>query len=234
MGWILFFCCHLANLRFAEAKGNESRGIKVDTIPSDISYSILSLNYDLIVENVCEFFRNSYWWKETDQFQFARSPYDTPGPHWPLLIKIHGSIDTGDIIPPTFNKGLYGSDLPQSWRHAHQLLLRANEIRVIGYSLPQTDSYIKYLLMASVDKLKDLDRIDWIAMDSQGQLTDRLRTFIQFDNKFIAKTNTENYLSAILNKTTFSAQASGHNNVTFDELELAHQEFFSSSGEKIL
>lgn len=49
------------------------------------------------------------------------------------------------IIPPTFNKGAENSYLNQVWSSAAEALKEAENIIVIGYSLPETDQFFKYL-----------------------------------------------------------------------------------------
>jgi hypothetical protein len=227
------FVASLAGLCFRDVTRQGTRRIAVEKTPNDINYSVLSLNYDLVLEKVCQFLERSYRWEPIRRIGSAPNASASDEQVWPTIVKLHGSIDTRDIIPPTFNKGLYGSDLPESWRQAYHMLQHANEIRVIGYSLPLTDSYIKYLLMASVDKLKDLDRIDWITTDSGNVMTERLRQFLSFKDKYIAKSDVSSYLNAVLVHATHPAQSSGNAEVLFDKLEHAHEEFMNSYGAKI-
>jgi NAD-dependent SIR2 family protein deacetylase len=49
------------------------------------------------------------------------------------------------IVPPTWNKGAYHDDLRLVWKAAADELREARNIYVIGYSLPETDSFFRYL-----------------------------------------------------------------------------------------
>ena len=49
------------------------------------------------------------------------------------------------IIPPTFNKGAENQYLSEVWRSSVEVLKEAENIIVIGYSLPETDQFFKYL-----------------------------------------------------------------------------------------
>ena len=49
------------------------------------------------------------------------------------------------IIPPSWNKGQYRTELANVWRTAAQELGRATDIIVCGYSFPQTDSFFRDL-----------------------------------------------------------------------------------------
>jgi len=58
------------------------------------------------------------------------------------------------IIPPTFFKMMSNFHLQQIWRHAESALMSARRIVFCGYSLPDADLHIKYLL-----KRAELNRI---------------------------------------------------------------------------
>jgi NAD-dependent SIR2 family protein deacetylase len=48
------------------------------------------------------------------------------------------------IVPPTWNKGRFHTDLSVVWRSAAKHLSEAERIFVIGYSLPKTDEFFHY------------------------------------------------------------------------------------------
>jgi hypothetical protein len=48
------------------------------------------------------------------------------------------------IVPPTWNKGKFHSPLASVWRAAAQHLSEAENVFVIGYSLPPTDEFFRY------------------------------------------------------------------------------------------
>jgi hypothetical protein len=50
------------------------------------------------------------------------------------------------LIPPTWNKMAYNKDLKNIWHNAAIELRDAKYLLIIGYSLPETDSFFKYLL----------------------------------------------------------------------------------------
>lgn len=49
------------------------------------------------------------------------------------------------IVPPTWNKTQYHKEIENVWRRAAQHLSEAENIFVIGYSLPETDQFFRYL-----------------------------------------------------------------------------------------
>jgi len=65
--------------------------------------------------------------------------------------------DTPLIIPPTWTKTEYQSLLSTVWKHAAEEISKAKNIFIIGYSLPETDEFFKYLLglgMIDIVRLK--------------------------------------------------------------------------------
>lgn len=54
------------------------------------------------------------------------------------------------IEPPTIDKSYAGRILSAIWGRAYDALASAFHIIVIGYSFPENDGYVKYLLMASL------------------------------------------------------------------------------------
>jgi len=49
------------------------------------------------------------------------------------------------IVPPTWNKAEYGNVIASVWRRAAKEMSEAENIVVIGYSLPPTDQFFQYL-----------------------------------------------------------------------------------------
>ena len=60
---------------------------------------------------------------------------------------INGRVLDGPpvIVPPSWNKNSYHGQLSNVWAKASQELASAENIVVIGYSLPETDSFFRYL-----------------------------------------------------------------------------------------
>lgn len=56
------------------------------------------------------------------------------------------------IIPPTYQKVYSNAHLSQVWLRAEHLLRRASSVVFVGYSLPESDVHIKYLLKKSLFK----------------------------------------------------------------------------------
>jgi hypothetical protein len=70
------------------------------------------------------------------------------------------------LVPPSWNKTQYQQQFKQIWRHAAKELSEADDIRVIGYSLPQSDAFFRDLLalgLAGTTRLKSFSVIDPLA-----------------------------------------------------------------------
>lgn len=66
------------------------------------------------------------------------------------------------LIPPTWNKTDYHSHVKIIWKYAVQELSEAENIFIIGYSMPETDLFFKYLLgLGTINPVKRLKKL-WI------------------------------------------------------------------------
>jgi len=187
---------------------------EVQTHPAT-NYSIVTLNYDLIPETICAYVKR----------------YAIPsGGARPLtfdgkLAKLHGSIDTSILVPPTWNKGVT-QDIVPTWKLAHEILANATQLRIIGYSLAQADAYVRYLLKSATMKESHLRRIDVICRDADGSAKVRYDEFIntKFGDYRFAAAEVETYLSRHVN----AYESVGPGVRSLDKLESAHNDFMSN------
>ncbi|MCJ7585422.1 MAG: hypothetical protein MUO30_11730 [Anaerolineales bacterium] len=166
---------------------------EIDKNPS-VQYSVITLNYDLVLENYANYLSSI---SQGTELKFTR-PRDRRRQHYPYLVKLHGSIDNHAIIPPTWNKTI-NAQISTEWKMAYKLLSSANYIRIVGYSLPNNDAYVRYLLKASILKSENLKRIDVLCKDDSGIVRERYDSFItlpypkyRFCNGYV-----ERYLSIV-------------------------------------
>ena len=62
------------------------------------------------------------------------------------LVHCGSALGTGPVIvPPTWNKGMYHSQIDQVWKKAARHLSEAEYVFIIGYSYPPTDEFFRYL-----------------------------------------------------------------------------------------
>jgi hypothetical protein len=187
-------------------------------------YTVVSLNYDRVLEQSTEFLRSN--WRLPEQFDFRRYPstLDVEPKGRCILAKLHGSVETGPtgIIPPTANKS-WNSSILGAWQVAFSALAGANRIRILGYSLPDNDAFFRYLLKAAGTKASNLKSIDVVCLDPDGDVRLRYEDFIETAKlRFRGDLSTEHYLDAVRGAT---------NGVQTDDplvvdLEKAHRSLF--------
>jgi hypothetical protein len=112
-------------------------------------------------------------------------------PDAPRLIKLHGCVSDGQIIPPTWRKGA-SDGLARQWAAARDVLSQANHLRVVGYSLPVSDSYVRYLLKATLSGAPHLKSIDVLTLNPEDEV--RYRSFITFRDMRFRTRNAADYL----------------------------------------
>lgn len=239
----------VANLHRLELRRDENRrGIHYDgrvINEPDRHYSVITLNYDLVLELAGQEIQDRFG----EMQSFERQPdFDRLEERVTPLAKIHGSVDDGTIIPPTWNKGLAEEKIVTAWKLAYELLREANYIRIIGYSLPKSDSYIKYLLRAALPESKSVSHVkqlDVLCYDPDGSVKERYDEFIDWPNYRFVSGRTESYLKGIANYTMLESGANtgryrGHplehpdllgprrnvNPIKFACIEKGHEEFF--------
>jgi hypothetical protein len=148
---------------------------------------------------------------------------------------MHGSVSDGSIIPPTFNKGLYLKKVPPAWGDAYDVLRNAHENRIIGYSLPQSDTYIKYILKAARATTKVLEHIDVVCFDPDPheEVKKRYDEFILFRYYKFCNRKTEDYLEKVNESRQILTDHLGQDivhRVEFNHLESAHEKFCAANG----
>lgn len=186
-----------------------------------VRYSVVTLNYDLILETGAQQVRR----RTCGDLSFSRDPKDLSSPTFNgvLLAKLHGSIDTYDIIPPTWSKTLPTPGPGTDWELAFKLLSRANHIRFIGYSLPAGDSNVRYLFQAAVARSEHLKTIHVICKDPDGGVRRRYDDLVVFPNYRFHEGDTEEYLSRVENSSQEWPEGGQYFN-----LEFAHNAVFGA------
>jgi hypothetical protein len=157
-------------------------GVSIPFSRNNNSNSVISLNYDLLIENMLiEYNRlnlRKFEDARTFKFEYGNNiEYDLEAKYYnnPMKVeiaKLHGSLNFKNdiIIPPTWNK-TNNPEIKSIWQLAFNLLSNANKIVFIGYSLPQTDAYLKYLLINAINKNENLKRIEVINPDDEKETT---------------------------------------------------------------
>ena len=182
-------------------------------------YDIITVNYDAVLDSFTRFFAEYYGADHIESSSEEEAPDALMSPR---IARLHGSVTVGTVVPPTWSKGLSESILSE-WQRGFEMLRNANQLRIIGYSLPETDAYIRYLLKAASLKTFNLKKIDIICLDPDGSVQDRYASFIDFDGYRFANRSVEDYLRC--NMDLIKKPLSDR--LDCSTLEFAHSKFFS-------
>jgi hypothetical protein len=188
-------------------------------------YSIITLNYDLVFENLLEAILKNY--KNENNIDFIKDVYF---PDWnnPHLAKLHGCVKTGSIIPPTWAKSMQ-KGISKIWENAFNIIKNSNELRILGYSLPISDAYIKYLLKAAVMNAPHLKTIDVIIKDQTGEIKQRYDEFICFNYYRFLNCDIVLYLNSLKECQKKYLHEFGDSNLEMNRLESMHNDFMENN-----
>jgi hypothetical protein len=221
--WYGNFVANLFGLAVTRDSAHDSFTVVQE--PRDSRYHVITLNYDLVLEDVLGFVGREYACPGALAFQRPSAKQALDPDSCAMLCKLHGSIDAGPIVPPTWNKSLRREILPE-WKAAHTALSKANHIRVLGYSLPDGDAYFRYLLKAGVLRSNHLKSFDVVCLDDGGTVAARYEAFVDFPFFRFRSGRTEDYLQP-LKPPMPTRQTDGTGKLVFNSLEAAHATFFS-------
>jgi hypothetical protein len=212
-----------ASEHWIQSNGDRTRSVKISTIERAFQYSVITFNYDHILELPFEFLCQRY---QTDP-SLGFSQAGQAAPRRSELAQLHGGVGQNNIVPPTWNKTVFRKIRP-AWNTAFRLLSEANHIRFIGYSLPPSDAYARYLFKAAALESKHLKHIDVLCLDGDGSIRENYERFIAFKYRRFISADTLNYLKTHLE--IYQAQMDTSSAaVNYDRLERAHEEFFSKN-----
>jgi hypothetical protein len=117
---------------------------------------------------------------------------DDPKEHRIILSNdIERMGESAFIVPPTWNKTGYYNPIQKIWSQAAKELSEARAIYTFGYSLPESDSFFRYLYALSTNSKTRLRRF-WV-FDPDSRVEDRYKSLIGrgtedrfrfFDEKF--------------------------------------------------
>jgi hypothetical protein len=82
------------------------------------------------------------------------------------------------IVPPTWNKGVYQDMLKPVWRQAASALAAAENIFVMGYSLPASDQFFRSFYSISTISDTMIDRFWVYDPNNSAEVTDRYKTLL--------------------------------------------------------
>jgi hypothetical protein len=85
------------------------------------------------------------------------------------------------LVPPTWNKTEYHQTIGRVWRRAAAELAAATNVVVVGYSLPETDSFFRYLFALGSEGRTRIRRFWVLNPDPDGTVRQRFERFIGGD-----------------------------------------------------
>lgn len=86
------------------------------------------------------------------------------------------SSATPYLVPPTWNKSEHHHAIENVWRYAAKELSEAENVFIIGYSLPETDSFFQYLFSLGVTSSHLFRRV-WV-VDPDPQIEQKYRRLL--------------------------------------------------------
>jgi SIR2-like domain len=186
----------------------------------EFHYSIINLNYDRVLESACEYI-NRHFPPNPPLAFFSPANGGKQAHDSVLLAKLHGSVD-GDIVPPTWNKRIHDGIVP-AWRAAFAAVAQANELRFIGYSLPETDSYFRYFLKAAISQSFNLQRVDVLC---SGNVQQRYSDLFEGNRLHFRSGDTEAYLSNM--RQHADADMKNFQQISREPIQAAHSRLFAT------
>lgn len=191
--------------RFHVERQNQFRPEREACLPNE--YAVISLNYDLVPEMVAQALCSRD--QQLPGLEVANDPASEYSGFRRSLVKLHGCLQYGDIVPPTWNKHLNNDGIKRAWTKAHWLLSQANFIRVLGYSLPEGDNYFKYLLRSAIADNKHLKSFDVVCLDPDGSVQKRYEKFVRFPRRRFLSCRIEEYLNGCSQWMNYSVDQIG-------------------------
>ncbi len=218
-----FVCC-LLGVSLAGDFPEDTAYVARNRAPA-AEYSVVSLNYDRVLESVAGVLSSQVG--ASDLLQFGRPAGSQQDRSKVLLAKLHGDVETGPIVAPTWSKGI-PSSLAADWREAARVIGEATQLRFLGYSLPSGDAGVRYLLKTAIADGQRLKRIDVICTDQSGQVHSRYKEFIRFPHWHFSTGRVESYLGAVADAHSARLQESTPH-VEYTNLESTHLQYMQQS-----
>jgi hypothetical protein len=174
--------------------------------PKEIEYSVITLNYDLVFENIIEYINGQFSLEKDFKLQLSKAYNNNDNNRYKLdYAKLHGSIDSDVIILPTWNKNA-AKEVREIWEFAYRVLKDSNQIRILGYSLPFSDNYVRYLLSIGLKNSEHLKKIDVITLDNNAETKKRYEQIFSFSKFRFRNGDVSNYLDKAYSKDNIKSQ----------------------------
>jgi hypothetical protein len=180
-------------------------------------YGVVTLNYDRVLEAPLA---------SLSRLMTCSGDYSSPEDALQIA-KLHGSVDS-HVVAPTWRKWV-GDKLAGAWKKAYTLLSEANHIRIVGYSLPRSDAYMRYLLCAAAQKSEHLKRIDII--DHSPSVKNHYASVIRYTKARFLCLGVDEYLGRLGSRCLAYESKEGDRLVSpSGELEAHHEDLMIKKG----
>jgi hypothetical protein len=245
INYYAYFILSLLQVKIGQATDQDFRESKYyysefSESNNNIDYGIITLNYDLIIENTLNFLNDNYPLRDKRKFEIENTSNNNIENNKLKIAKLHGCI-LSDIIPPTWNKSSSQSNyVRNAWKLAYEMLVNANQIRIIGYSMPLSDSYIKYLLSIAFKNSMHLKKIDVLTLDSDDTTYLRYQKLFSFPKFQLKNCKFEDFLmrtyetESLHNRVTRSSKKNPIHTYNISEIDMtssilenAHRQFMN-------
>jgi hypothetical protein len=221
-----YYAVFLLNMFGIETTGHEVYVVgdhnryeaKVTGFNKSCNYGIITFNYDTILEKISHGIATRLDYHDNNFLNTLVIDDDTI-----RYCKLHGSIDKGTIIPPTWAKSSF-PQVKKDWEDAFTLLKLANDIRIIGFSFPDTDSHVSYLFKSALSENENLKKIDVICLDNNDYIKNKYTSKFCFENFRFKNAGVEDYFGLIS-----KAVSNNRINYAHDTLEYIHEHFMAQN-----
>jgi hypothetical protein len=119
------------------------------------------------------------------------------------------------IVPPTWAKGGQSEVLRPVWAEALRALREAGRVFVIGYSMPSTDEFFRYMLALALAANEGVDKVVVVNPSSDAQQTFEKLFHSQFETRKLKAIHSK--IEAYVTQGDGLGQELGQYEVGFDQ-----------------
>lgn len=219
------FVATLFGLDWTQTDDGGIRHFPIDRPADRPKYSVITLHYDLVLEQALDLVNAALAIRPPLSFGTTLDQHEAGVKV--SIAKLHGSVAPLCIVPPTWNK-VANQDVEPAWKLAYRLLAEANQIRFLGYSLPQSDTYVRYLLASAALESPHLKKIDVICLDDpEHAVGRRFQSLISYYRLRFHSGNIADYLGSNFHGVAHNLRNDQGRRLImhFDWLEGIHEQF---------
>jgi NAD-dependent SIR2 family protein deacetylase len=160
--------------RYCLEQGTDNSGLDLLKLHGSLNWSRCSTCSEIVAWELKQFF-SKYDWSPNPNSSFGRLEF---GDRLSKHSHCEGSCLQPQpmIVPPTWNKGKFHSQLENVWRTAAGHLAEAENIFVVGYSLPPTDEFFRYFY--ALGSVGDSVFENFSVVDPIGTAAERFRSLL--------------------------------------------------------